>query len=167
MCLGGISTEEQTAPPQTQKSMDEIEQEVWTFMAPAAWHDSVAKKESIFRVTYEETRRQIAEMAVRCNHDVIIEVGSGTGDIVGLIDSSAIEQGRHDMELDALTEHQCVAEVDIADVDQVLRVRHHAMGGRLDDSAQHRPGVKQAVSQNQRPQVSPGQHVDQAHQGQR
>jgi len=74
-----------------QKSMEEIEQEVWTFMSPAAWHESVAKKGSIFSETYHETRRQIAEMAVRCDHDVIIEVGSGTGDIIGLIDSSADE----------------------------------------------------------------------------
>jgi sarcosine/dimethylglycine N-methyltransferase len=71
--------------------MDEIEQEVWSGMTPAAWHNSVASKDSIFRDTYEETRRQIAEVAVRCNHDVIIEVGSGTGDIIGLLDNSADE----------------------------------------------------------------------------
>jgi len=86
-----MAAQEQTAPPKTQKTMDEIEQEVWTFMAPAAWHDSVAKKGSIFSDTYAETRRQVAEMAVRCNHDVIIEVGSGTGDIIGLIDMDADE----------------------------------------------------------------------------
>lgn len=69
--------------------MDEIEQELWEHMSPAAWHESVAKKDSIFVETYEETRRQIAEIAVRGNHDVIIEVGCGTGDIIGRLDESA------------------------------------------------------------------------------
>lgn len=73
------------------KSLDEIEQEVWEFMTPLAWHESVAKKDSIFFDTMEETRRQIAEVAVRGNHDVVIEVGSGTGDVIGCIDQSASE----------------------------------------------------------------------------
>lgn len=91
MCLGSIETKQSETQTQPQKSLDEIEQEVWEFMTPAAWHESVAKKDSIFCSTYDETRRQVAEVAVHGNHDVILEVGSGTGDIVGLIDSSADE----------------------------------------------------------------------------
>ncbi|CAB9504803.1 Sarcosine/dimethylglycine N-methyltransferase [Seminavis robusta] len=91
MCLGGMTATstnnaEGQQPP---KTMDEIEQEVWEQMTPAAWHESVAKKGSIFCETYEETRRQIAEVAVRGNHDCILEVGSGTGDIIGLVDQNA------------------------------------------------------------------------------
>jgi len=86
MCLGGMTT---ATSEQPQKTLDEIEQELWEQMTPAHWHESVAKKGSIFCDTYEETRRQVAEVAVRGNHDVIIEVGSGTGDIIGLIDASA------------------------------------------------------------------------------
>lgn len=92
MCLGGttIATQNNEAGPSNPpKNLDEIEQELWAAMTPAHWHESVAKKDSIFRETYEETRRQVAEVAVRGNHDVIIEVGSGTGDIIGLIDNDA------------------------------------------------------------------------------
>lgn len=89
MCLGSISTASTAADAAPKKTLDEIEQEIWEQMTPAHWHESVAKKESIFRETYEETRRQIAEMAVHGNHDCIIEVGSGTGDIVGRLDHDA------------------------------------------------------------------------------
>lgn len=89
MCLGGTTTATATDNQPRQKTLDEIEQELWEQMTPAHWHESVAKKGSIFVDTYEETRRQIAEVAVRGNHDVIVEVGSGTGDIIGRIDMSA------------------------------------------------------------------------------
>jgi len=59
------------------------ERVVWEFMNPAAWQNSIGEKDSIFRHTYEETRRQIVETAKRNGHDVIVEVGCGTGDVIG------------------------------------------------------------------------------------
>jgi SAM-dependent methyltransferase len=63
------------------------EREVWEFMTPLAWHNSIAQNGSIFEHTYHATRRQIEEMALRNCHDVIVEVGCGTGDVVGEMDS--------------------------------------------------------------------------------
>jgi sarcosine/dimethylglycine N-methyltransferase len=64
---------------------DDTEREVWEFMTPAAWYNSVGLECSIFASTYEETRRQVEETAKRNGNDVIIEVGCGTGDVVGLL----------------------------------------------------------------------------------
>lgn len=77
---------------------DEVdEQELWENLTPQAWHNSVAEKGSVFHDTYHETRKQIREAAVTGQHDVIIEVGCGTGDIIGrLDDSSEIDQKTRD-----------------------------------------------------------------------
>lgn len=66
---------------------EDPEREVWEFMAPSAWYNSVGVQDSIFAPTYEETRRQVAETAKRNGHDVILEVGCGTGDVIGKLDT--------------------------------------------------------------------------------
>lgn len=65
----------------------EEEREVWEFMTPLAWHNSVASKDSVFLDTYCATRQQIVETAISQGHDAIIEVGCGTGDVIGLMDT--------------------------------------------------------------------------------
>lgn len=79
MCSGSNAQEEKK---------EEHEHRVWRSMAPAAWHDSVAKAGSIFIDTYKATRRQIQETARKFDHDVILELGCGTGDVIGLLDTS-------------------------------------------------------------------------------
>jgi SAM-dependent methyltransferase len=59
------------------------EREVWEFMTPLAWHNSVSEKDSIFVETYECTRKQMTKMAEENGYDVVIEVGCGTGDVIG------------------------------------------------------------------------------------
>lgn len=71
-----------------EKKCDDDEREVWENMMPLAWHNSIAKKDSIFFDTYEATRHQILQAAKLGNHDVIIEVGCGTGDVIGELDTS-------------------------------------------------------------------------------
>jgi SAM-dependent methyltransferase len=61
------------------------EREVWEFMTPQAWHDSVASEGSIFRPTYQATIDTIRKTAEEGGYDVILEVGCGTGDIIGLM----------------------------------------------------------------------------------
>lgn len=93
-------TREDTAPQGAQRSCltntfssflsddekkEDPEREVWEFMTPSAWHNSVAKEGSIFASTYHETRRQVEETALRNGHDVVVEVGCGTGDVIGEI----------------------------------------------------------------------------------
>jgi sarcosine/dimethylglycine N-methyltransferase len=67
----------------TEEKKSDEEREVWEFMTPMAWHNSIAAKDSIFRDTYEATRQQVEETALRGDFDVIIEVGCGTGDVIG------------------------------------------------------------------------------------
>ena len=76
--------ETQTQTAQTTEA-DDIEREVWEFMTPQAWHDSVADEGSIFRPTYQATIDTIRKTAEEGGYDVILEVGCGTGDIIGLM----------------------------------------------------------------------------------
>jgi SAM-dependent methyltransferase len=73
----------------TEEKKDD-EREVWEFMTPMAWHNSVASKDSIFRETYEATRHQVEGTALRGGFDVIIEVGCGTGDVIGAMNDTDI-----------------------------------------------------------------------------
>jgi SAM-dependent methyltransferase len=78
------------------KSTDDHEREVWERMTPSAWHDSIASEDSIFLETYKVTRHILMETALRGGYDVIVEVGCGTGDVIGEMNqqaSSAIPAG--------------------------------------------------------------------------
>jgi sarcosine/dimethylglycine N-methyltransferase len=68
-------------------SFEDPEREVWEFMTPLAWHNSVAEEGSVFLDTYKATRDQVVETAERGGYDVIVEVGCGTGDIIGELDT--------------------------------------------------------------------------------
>jgi len=59
------------------------ERQMWEEMDPLAWHHAICKPNSVFLDTYEITRQQIVETLEAGHHDVIIECGSGTGDIIG------------------------------------------------------------------------------------
>jgi len=71
-----------------EKKCCEDERKVWETMMPLAWHKSVADETSIFCETYKLTRRQIVEAANSQGYDVIIEVGCGTGDVIGELDTT-------------------------------------------------------------------------------
>jgi len=58
------------------------ERQIWEEMDPLAWHHAVCRN-SVFDETYKLTRSQIEKVAKEGNHDVIIECGSGTGDVIG------------------------------------------------------------------------------------
>jgi sarcosine/dimethylglycine N-methyltransferase len=69
---------------------DDIEREVWEFMTPMAWHKSVADKDSIFRPTYQATIDTLRKTAEEGGYDVILEVGCGTGDIIGEMNNQKV-----------------------------------------------------------------------------
>ena len=69
--------------PVTVNKEKDTEREVWEFMDPLAWHNSISDNKSIFHETYDATRRQVINTATKGNYDAIIEVGCGTGDIIG------------------------------------------------------------------------------------
>jgi SAM-dependent methyltransferase len=76
----------------TEEKKDD-EREVWEFMTPLAWHNSVAAKDSIFEKTYRATRNQLEETARIGGYDVIIEVGCGTGDVIGEMNTTVPRVG--------------------------------------------------------------------------
>lgn len=77
--------------PSEEKKDDE--REVWEFMTPMAWHNSVAGKDSIFEATYRASRDQIEKTAHAGGYDVIIEVGCGTGDVIGEMNTTVPRYG--------------------------------------------------------------------------
>lgn len=97
MCkLTGTAIENQTPPQDVanvsvegEDDVDQIsvssdtEREVWEFMTPMAWHKSIADENSIFRPTYQATIDTVRKTAEEGGYDVILEVGCGTGDIIG------------------------------------------------------------------------------------
>lgn len=62
-------------------------------MPISAWHDSINSKGSIFIETYRVTRQVLMETALRGGYDVIIEVGCGTGDVIGSMNHQAKADG--------------------------------------------------------------------------
>ena len=64
-------------------SFEDTEREVWEFMTPMAWHKSVADEDSVFRPTYQATIDTIRKTVEDGGYDCILEVGCGTGDIIG------------------------------------------------------------------------------------
>lgn len=79
-----ISDDQDNALDRTSSSVsDDTEREVWEFMTPMAWHKSIADKDSVFRPTYQATIDTLRKTAEEGGYDVILEVGCGTGDIIG------------------------------------------------------------------------------------
>mmetsp|Transcript_6873 Transcript_6873/g.16751 ORF Transcript_6873/g.16751 Transcript_6873/m.16751 type:complete len:618 (+) Transcript_6873:121-1974(+) len=79
-----VSNDQEDALGQISTSVsDDTEREVWEFMTPMAWHKSVADKDSVFRPTYQATIDALRKTAEEGGYDVILEVGCGTGDIIG------------------------------------------------------------------------------------
>ena len=76
-----------------EEKKNEDERAVWEFMLPKAWHNSVSGKGSVFHDTYAATRREIEQVTLHGQHDVIIEVGCGTGDIIGELKSNVPQYG--------------------------------------------------------------------------
>lgn len=85
-----------SSPPITKEnSLDEKkdERQIWEEMDPLAWHHAVCKEGSVFLDTYEITRQQIIETLEAGHHDVVIECGSGTGDIIGNLEVTVDRYG--------------------------------------------------------------------------
>lgn len=69
-------------------NVDDTEREVWENMTPSAWHNSVQGAGSVFLQTYKVTRDVLRETAHRGGYDVIVEVGCGTGDVIGQMNTN-------------------------------------------------------------------------------
>jgi SAM-dependent methyltransferase len=89
-----ISSQNSSSGSTTTADHSATEREIWEFMTPLAWHNSIASKDSIFADTYNVTRQLVAETAVRGSYDVVVEVGCGTGDVIGCMASTRTSDGQ-------------------------------------------------------------------------
>ena len=74
-------------------SVADIEREIWESMTPMAWHKTVVDQDSIFRSTYRAIIDTVRTTAEEGGYDVILEVGCGTGDIIGELAAGTEEEG--------------------------------------------------------------------------
>jgi len=85
-----VLTSNQNNNTGTANNAEDSEREVWEFMTPKVWHESVAAKDSIFRPTYQATIDTLRKTAEEGGYDVILEVGCGTGDIIGEMNTQQV-----------------------------------------------------------------------------
>lgn len=62
------------------------EQRLWANMPASDWRNSISSsQEHFFTELYEETRESIRAQVRRGQHDVVVEVGCGTGEVIGQV----------------------------------------------------------------------------------
>jgi SAM-dependent methyltransferase len=74
----------------TGKGMDKSqvvksEQDLWAGFAPSAWSDSINNPSSTFSGLYRDTTSLIEQELQMNKHDIIVEIGCGTGEVISSI----------------------------------------------------------------------------------
>jgi hypothetical protein len=70
----------------SKKMIAHDEQQLWAKMPTSDWSNSISStQEHVFTELYEETRASIRAQVLRGQHDVVIEVGCGTGEVIGQV----------------------------------------------------------------------------------
>lgn len=64
-------------------SLEHDETQLWKDLSVTSWKNSVMNKDSVFYELYIDTRRRIVEACAKHKHDVVVEVGCGTGEVIG------------------------------------------------------------------------------------
>ena len=59
------------------------EADLWAKFGVAGWHNAVSEEGSTFSNLYRDTTAMIHEELKMNTHDVILEVGCGTGEVIG------------------------------------------------------------------------------------
>ncbi len=62
------------------------ETQLWKDLSVDSWKNSVRNKDSVFYDLYNDTRRRIVEACHKHSYDVVVEVGCGTGEVIGFLD---------------------------------------------------------------------------------
>ena len=79
-----------TAPPasssQNNGALQHDETQLWKDLSVDSWKNSVMNKDSVFYDLYIDTRRRIIEACEKHSYDVVVEVGCGTGEVIGHLD---------------------------------------------------------------------------------
>jgi len=71
-------------------SLEHDETQLWKDLSVESWKNSVRNKESVFYDLYQDTRRRIIDACKSHTYDVIVEVGCGTGEVIGFLNESGI-----------------------------------------------------------------------------
>merc|ERR1719162_809217 len=64
------------------------ETQLWKDLSVDSWKNSVRSKESVFYDLYNDTRRRIVEACRKHAYDVVVEVGCGTGEVIGFLEDT-------------------------------------------------------------------------------
>ena len=73
---------------QHQGSLHHDETQLWKDLTVDSWKNSVMSKDSVFYDLYIDTRRRIVESCQKHSYDVVVEVGCGTGEVIGHLEGT-------------------------------------------------------------------------------
>lgn len=62
------------------------ETQLWKDLSVESWKNSVRNKDSVFYDLYNDTRRRVIEACQKHTFDVVVEVGCGTGEVIGFLE---------------------------------------------------------------------------------
>mmetsp|Transcript_27923 Transcript_27923/g.57006 ORF Transcript_27923/g.57006 Transcript_27923/m.57006 type:complete len:576 (-) Transcript_27923:274-2001(-) len=71
-----------------QGSMEHDETQLWAELSVDSWKNSVMSKESVFYDLYIDPRRRLFEACQKHSYDVVVEVGCGTGEVIGHLEGT-------------------------------------------------------------------------------
>jgi len=67
---------------------DHDETQLWADLSVDAWKNSVRTPDSVFYELYNDTRRRIIDACHKHTYDVVVEVGCGTGEVIGFLEGT-------------------------------------------------------------------------------
>ena len=81
-------------PPNTsvESENDHDETQLWKDLSVDSWKNSVRNKDSVFYDLYQDTRRRIIDACGSHSYDVVVEVGCGTGEVIGFLDGTGTDR---------------------------------------------------------------------------
>jgi sarcosine/dimethylglycine N-methyltransferase len=79
------NTAHSTTVPQA-GALEHDETQLWKDLSVDSWKNSVMSKDSVFYDLYIDTRRRVIDACEKHSYDVVVEVGCGTGEVIGHLD---------------------------------------------------------------------------------
>jgi SAM-dependent methyltransferase len=64
-------------------ALEHDETQLWKDLSVDSWKNFVMSKDSVFYDLYIDTRRRIIDACEKHSYDVVVEVGCGTGEVIG------------------------------------------------------------------------------------
>jgi len=67
---------------------DHDETQLWAALSVDSWKNSVRNTDSVFYDLYNDTRRRVVDACQKHTYDVVVEVGCGTGEVIGFLEGT-------------------------------------------------------------------------------